>query len=119
MAEAKTDNVYARLARKIENQAENLGDFPATAKIFQHLLTQEQAELADAFPGVPEELAAKLGRSLESVKKDLQYMYRIGVGTPSAGSGKWNLPRNYMLFVEKICTHHRNSSTPFRDLFLE
>ena len=35
-------------------------------------------------------------------------MYRLGVGTPSARSGKWNLPRNYMLFVDKICTHHRN-----------
>ena len=120
MAEVKADTVYQRLARKIENQAENLGDFPATAKIFQHLLTLEQAELADAFPGVPEELAAKTGRTLESVKKDLQYMYRIGVGTPAAKSGRWNLPRSPMLFMDKLCTHHRNFPGPdFRDLLHE
>ena len=115
MAEAKIEDVYLRLGRRIgwfENSK-------TTPKIFKHLLTLEQAQLADAFPGVPEELAAKLGRDLESVKKDLQYMYRVGVGTPSAGSRKWNLPRNYMLFVDKICTHHRNAATPFRDLLHE
>ena len=115
MAEAKIEDVYLRLGRRIGW----FGNSKTTPKIFKHLLTLEQAQLADAFPGVPEELAAKLGRDLESVKKDLQYMYRVGVGTPSAGSGKWNLPRNYMLFVDKICTHHRNASTPFRDLLHE
>jgi len=120
MPESRIDDAYQRLAAKIENKTENLADFPATAKIFRHLLTLEQAELANAFPGVPEELAAKTGRSLESVKRDLEYMYRLGVGTPAAKSGRWNLPRSPMLFMDKLCTHHRNFSGPsFRDLLHE
>ncbi len=109
MAKTQADNIYHRLASKIESPLENLADYEVTAKIFQHLLTPEQAELADALPAVPEELATKLGRDLESVNKDLQYMYRVGLGTPSARTGKWNLPRNPMLFTDKLCTHHRNA----------
>ncbi|MFC1533141.1 4Fe-4S binding protein [Thermodesulfobacteriota bacterium] len=117
MAEEQTDDIFVRLAKRIYNPIENLGDFEAAPKIFKHVLTFEQAQLADAFPGVPEELALKVGRDLESVNNDLQYMYRIGVGTPSARSGKWNLPRTPMLFMDKLCTHHRNFSGPdFKDL---
>ncbi len=116
MAKAKTGNIYQRLASKIQNPLENMGDFEPAVKIFEHLLTPEQAELADAFPAVPEELATKLGRDLRSVKKDLDYMYRMGLGTPSARTGKWNLPRSPMLFMDKLCTHHRNAPVPYDHL---
>ncbi len=116
MAKTNVDDVYLRLASRIGNSFENFGEYQTTPKIFKHLLTLEQAELADAFPGVPEELATKLGRDLESVKKDLDYMYRLGIGTPSSRTGKWNLPRSPMLFMDKLCTHHRNAPTPFRPM---
>lgn len=41
-------------------------------------------------------MLVKVGRNLESVKKNLQYMYEIGLGTPSARSGKWNLPLEFI-----------------------
>ena len=104
MNETQVEEVYLNLGKRI-GWCE---DSKVTPKIFKLLLTLEQAQLAEVFPAVPEELAAKTGRSLDDVNKDLQYMYKVGVGTPSARSGKWNLPRNYMLFVDKICTHHRN-----------
>ncbi len=115
MAKTLVNNIYQRLTEKIGW----VEDSKIIPKIFEHLLTPEQAKLADAFPGIPEELATKLGRNLESVRKDLDYMYRIGIGTPSSGSGRWNLPRNYMLFVDKLCTHHRNAPRPFRHLLEE
>ncbi len=112
---ARADDIYVRLAKKIPIVA----DLEASPKIFRHLLTPEQAELVDAFPGVAEELATKVGRDLDSVKKDLDYMYRVGIGTPSARTGKWNLPRSYMLFVDKLCTHHRNAPVPYFDILYE
>ncbi|MFC1874414.1 ATP-binding protein, partial [Chloroflexota bacterium] len=112
----ETDNIYKRLASRVENPIENLGDFEPAIKIFEHLLTSEQAELADAFPAVPEELASKLGRDLKSVKKDLDYMYQVGIATPSARSGKWNIPRSPMLFMDKLCSHHRNAPVPYDHL---
>ncbi|MFC1874350.1 4Fe-4S binding protein [Chloroflexota bacterium] len=119
MAEAQDDDIYQRLAGKIGSQVENFGEYEAAPKIFKHLMTPEQAQLADAFPGVSEELATKVGRDLESVTKDLQYLYRLGIGTPSSRTGKWNLPRSPMLFVDKLCTHHRNAPAPFRHLLQE
>lgn len=119
MAKSKVPDIYWRLANRVRNSEENIGEFESAAKIFQRLLTLEQAELAEAFPATAEELAAKLGRSLASVNNDLQYMYRIGMGTPSAKSGRWNIPRSPMLFFDKLCTHHRNSKVDFRDLLSE
>ncbi len=119
MVKAPGDDIYQRLAGKIESQFENFGEYQTTPKIFKHLLTPEQAELADAFPGVPEELATKVGRDLKSVQRDLDYMYRLGIGTPSSRTGKWNLPRSPMLFMDKLCTHHRNAPAPFRHLLQE
>ncbi len=119
MAKEKIEKIYFELADRIGNDYENFGEYQTTPKIFKHLLTTEQAELANAFPGVAEELATKVGRDLESVKKDLDYMYRLGVGTPSSRTGKWNLPRSPMLFMDKLCTHHRNAPAPFRHLLNE
>ncbi|MFC1874353.1 hypothetical protein ACFLYX_03525 [Chloroflexota bacterium] len=48
MVEAKTDNIYKRLASKIQNPLENMGDFEPAVKIFEHLLTPEQAWLQSA-----------------------------------------------------------------------
>ncbi len=117
--ETNIPEVYWRLAGKISNPDENLRDFPPAVKILQRLLTLPQAEMSDLFPAVPEELATKTGRSLKDIKKDLDYMYRLGLGTPSARTGRWNIPRNPMLFMDKLATHHRNSKIPFRELLHE
>ena len=102
MGKAELDIVYKKIAEKIQGM-ENSKVLP---KIIQKLLTPEQAALAKEFPGTAEELAAKIGRDLESVRKDLQYLYEIGIGTPSAKSGKWNLPRNYPMLADRVATHH-------------
>jgi ferredoxin len=103
MAEPNVDEIYERIALRIKG----IKDSKALPKIFQKLLTLEQAKLVQEFPATAEELAAKVGRRLESVKKDLQYFYELGLGTPSSRSGKWNLPRSYMLLVDKVGSHHR------------
>ncbi|MFC1873821.1 ATP-binding protein [Chloroflexota bacterium] len=103
MTEPQIDDIYVRIARKITGTEKS----EILPKILKVMLTPVQAELADTFPGVSEELATKLGRDLESVNKDLQYIGAIGIGTPSARSGKWNLPRNWMRFFDKVGTHHK------------
>lgn len=103
MALTDLDGVYRTIAAKIEG----VENSKAIVQILRKMLDPQQAQVAAALPGVPEELAARLGRSIESIKKDLKYMYEIGLGTPSARSGKWNLPRTYMLLVDKVGSHHR------------
>jgi ferredoxin len=102
MAQSEGDVVYRKVADKIQGMDKSA----VLPRLLQKMLTFEQAELAAEFPGTPEELAAKLGRDLKSVKKDLKYMYEVGLGTPSARSGKWNLPRNYVLLLDKVGSHH-------------
>jgi electron transport complex protein RnfB len=102
MAGSEIDEVYKQIAKKIQGV-----EFSTVIpKILQKILTVEQAKLALEFPGLPEDLAAKVGRDLNSVKKDLQYMYEIGIGTPAARSGRWNLPRNHVLLLDKVGSHH-------------
>jgi len=101
MKQSEVDEVYKKVAAKIEG----MGESKVLPRLLATMLSPEQAKLAAEFPGTPEELAAKLGRDLKSVKKDLQYMYETGLGTPSARSGKWNLPRNYVLLLDKVGSH--------------
>jgi electron transport complex protein RnfB len=96
------DEVYKTVAQKIQGMELS----KVLPKLIQKMLTPAQARLAAEFPGTPEELAERVKRDLNSVKKDLQYMYEIGIGTPSARSGKWNLPRNYVLLLDKVGSHH-------------
>jgi ferredoxin len=102
MTVSEIDEVYKQIAAKVQG----MGFSKVLPKILRKILTPEQAKLAVEFPGLPEELAAKVGRDLNSVKKDLQYMYEIGIGTPAARSGRWNLPRNHVLLLDKIGSHH-------------
>jgi len=102
MTVEEVDEVYKRVANKIEG----LEVSKILPRLIQKMLTPVQAELASEFPGTPEELAVRVKRDLNSVKKDLQYMYELGMGTPSARSGKWNLPRNYVLLLDKVGSHH-------------
>ncbi len=76
-------------------------------RILRMMLTPDQLRLAAEFPAVEEDLPARVGRSPEEVRKDLQYMYEIGIGTPAAKSKRWNLPRSFMLLVDKVGAHHR------------
>ncbi len=103
MTVSEVDEVYKRIAARIEGMESS----KVLPRILEKMLTLEQAKLAVEFPGTAEELAGKMGRDLKSVKKDLQYMYEIGIGTPSARSGKWNLPRNHVLLLDKVGSHHR------------
>ena len=102
MTVSEIDEVYKRIGGKIQGMEFS----KVLPKILQKILTPEQAKLAAGFPGTPEELAEKVGRDLKNIKKDLQYMYEIGLGTPSARSGKWNLPRNHVLLLDKVGSHH-------------
>ena len=95
MSVEEIDEVYNRVANKIEG----LEVSKILPKLIKKMLTPTQARLAAEFPGTPEDLSERVGRDLNSVKKDLQYMYELGIGTPSARSGKWNLPRNYVLLL--------------------
>jgi ferredoxin len=102
MGQPDVNMIYKNIAGKIQGM-ENSKVLP---QLLEKMLTLEQAKLVVEFPGTPEELAAKVSRDLRSVKKDLEYMYHIGLGTPSARSGKWNLPRNYVLLLDKVGSHH-------------
>ena len=102
MVQEDHESLYKKIAEKILG----VGKSDVLPKLLQKMLSPEQAKLAAEFPGTPEELAERIGRDLKSVKKDLQYMYEMGLGTPSARSGKWNLPRNYVLLLDKVGSHH-------------
>jgi electron transport complex protein RnfB len=102
MTHEEVDEIYKTVARKIQGMEVS----EILPKLIEKMLTPEQARLAAEFSGTAEELAERVNRDLNSVKKDLQYMYEIGLGTPSKRSGKWNLPRNYVLFLDKIGSHH-------------
>jgi ferredoxin len=99
---SEMDEIYKKIAGKIEGMEFS----KVLPKILQKILTPEQAKLAVELPATAEDLAAKVGRDLKSVRKDLQYMYEIGIGTPSVRSGKWNLPRNHVLLLDKVGSHH-------------
>jgi Na+-translocating ferredoxin:NAD+ oxidoreductase subunit B len=101
MKQSEVDEVYKKVAAKIEG----MGESKVLPRLLSKMMTREQAALAAEFPGTPEELAAKLGRDVKKVKEDLDYMYRTGLGTTSARSGKWNLPRNYVLLLDKVGSH--------------
>jgi electron transport complex protein RnfB len=104
MAQSNVDDVYKKVAAKIHGMEVS----KVLPKLLAKMLTPEQAKLAAEFPATPEELASKLGWDLKTVKKELDYMYRTGLGTPSARSGKWNLPRNYVLLLDKVGSHGFN-----------
>ncbi|MFC1533137.1 4Fe-4S binding protein [Thermodesulfobacteriota bacterium] len=103
MPEHEMEIVYRTICNKIRDLEEST----VLPKILASILTPEQAKLAAELPALPEELASKLGRSLKDIESDLQYFYEIGLGTPSAGSGKWNLPRSFPLLFDKIGSHHK------------
>ncbi len=103
MTEAEIFDVCERLSERIL-EGEKSKVLP---KILRKMLNPDQLKLAAEFPAVEEDLPARVGRSAEEVRKDLQYMYEIGIGTPAAKSKKWNLPRSFMLLVDKVGSHHR------------
>jgi NAD-dependent dihydropyrimidine dehydrogenase PreA subunit len=92
---------YADLCNRIEVKGSKYMPF-----IMQRLMTTEQARLCWEMPGLPEELAAKVGRELKDVQKDLDDLYRKGIATPSSRSGKYNFPRSFGLFVDKVNSHN-------------
>ena len=98
--------VYRKVADKIQGLEVSM----VLPKLLQKMLTPEQAKLAAEFPGTPEELAEKVGRDLKSVNKDLQYMYEMGLGTRSARSGKWNLPRIMSCCLTRLVPTMQSSS---------
>jgi Na+-translocating ferredoxin:NAD+ oxidoreductase subunit B len=104
MAQPEVDEVYKKVAAKIQGMEVS----KVLPRLLAKMMTPEQARMAVEFPATPEELAAKLGWDMKTVKKELDYMYRTGLGTPSARSGKWNLPRNYVLLLDKVGSHGFN-----------
>ncbi len=103
MTEAEVFDLCAKLSERIlEGRKSKI-----LPRILQKMLTPDQLRLASEFPAVEADLPGKVGRSAEDVRQDLQYMYEIGIGTPAAKSKKWNLPRSYMLLVDKVGSHHR------------
>ncbi|MFC1873806.1 ATP-binding protein [Chloroflexota bacterium] len=119
MTEVNAQDVYVRICQKIPELEES----KVLPRMLRFLLTPEQAQLAAEFPGVDEELATRVGRDLESVKKDLQYMYEIGIGVSSAKSGKWNLPPTHRMLSARIPSHHKRFlpflDADYQDLWVE
>lgn len=67
-----------------ENLAQKLG-YPGSErliKILDYLLTGEQAAIANALPGTPEEVAAKTGLDVNFVKDNLDEMFFKGAAFP-------------------------------------
>jgi len=91
MTDEVVDEIYKTVAQKIQGMEVST----VLPRLIQKMLTPTQAMLAAEFPGTLEDLAKKVKRDVNSVKKDLQYMYEIGIG-------KHPIIKNTMLKIKSI-----------------
>lgn len=70
--------------------------------ILEDLLTPQQAQIAAALPGTPDEVAEKTGLDVEPVKKELDYLFYAGAVFPK---GDFN-DRQYFRFARSIGQFH-------------
>ena len=80
----------------------NYPDSDRLKAVLENLLTQDQARIAAALPGTPDEVAQKTGLDVETVKKALDDLFYAGVVFPK---GDFN-DRQYYRFARAIGQLH-------------
>jgi formate hydrogenlyase subunit 6/NADH:ubiquinone oxidoreductase subunit I len=88
-------DVYQELSKKLS--MENSRFVP---KIWQRLCTEEEAEIINALPGTPEEMASRFGMDIGKMASILERLFQRGVVFEQVKDGKtiYRMPRHIIQF---------------------